>query len=389
MARYQWNDISVLAEDLIAFAWSAPLRDLAATIGISDVGLRKQMVGYGIPLPPQGYWNKVKAGKPVPSMPRPEDRRPGQTGRITVDKRFEEVIPVAQPISSKGPFSSKAVPESLDELYLQELSAIGRIAVPKSLERPHPGLMRLLRAEEKRRMKFAANRWSYDAPRFDTPLANRQLRFMSALFSALSNRGHDGWVRENDGQFDITIQIGDTHIGVEIAISGKVGRRPPQRLTKDLPVTTPLTLYLRPGFDRVISKSWSDDREGKLEDKIASIAASLIVAGEARFRELLREHEAWDERRRTEEEKARLKRIEEMNLARLNNLKTSGELLRQAQDIRALVDRVRLAMLESAVEIDPSALTDWERWALSEADKLDPVLSGQFLSHLHVSSDEE
>lgn len=65
--RYgNWNDILVLPEELIAFAWSAPMRDLAGKLDISDVGLRKQLTNYGVPVPPQGYWNKVHAGKPLP-----------------------------------------------------------------------------------------------------------------------------------------------------------------------------------------------------------------------------------------------------------------------------------------------------------------------------------
>jgi hypothetical protein len=37
--------------NIIAIAWSALMRDLAAKIGISDVGLRKQFVRYGVYVP--------------------------------------------------------------------------------------------------------------------------------------------------------------------------------------------------------------------------------------------------------------------------------------------------------------------------------------------------
>ena len=33
-------------------------------------------------------------------------------------------------------------------------------------------------------------------------------------------------------------------------------------------------------------------------------------------------------------------------------------------------------------DIDAATLQAWERWALEEADKIDPVLSEQFLKHL-------
>lgn len=42
------NDILVLPGDLIAFAWSAPMRDLAAKLELSDVGLKKLLTRCGV-----------------------------------------------------------------------------------------------------------------------------------------------------------------------------------------------------------------------------------------------------------------------------------------------------------------------------------------------------
>jgi hypothetical protein len=46
--------------------WSKPMRDAAAEIGISDVGLKKVCVRHRVPVPPQGYWNKVHSGQTPP-----------------------------------------------------------------------------------------------------------------------------------------------------------------------------------------------------------------------------------------------------------------------------------------------------------------------------------
>lgn len=82
---YARTEVLVLPQDLQDFAWSAPMRDLAAKVGLSDVGLKKLLKANGVVTPPQGYWNRVHAGKPVP-MPaatraasgrdRPHPRRP-------------------------------------------------------------------------------------------------------------------------------------------------------------------------------------------------------------------------------------------------------------------------------------------------------------------------
>ncbi len=45
--------------------WSEPMTTVAVRYGVSDNGLRKRCKALNIPLPPAGYWAKVKAGKPV------------------------------------------------------------------------------------------------------------------------------------------------------------------------------------------------------------------------------------------------------------------------------------------------------------------------------------
>ncbi|ESX29450.1 MULTISPECIES: hypothetical protein [unclassified Mesorhizobium] len=118
----------------------------------------------------------------------------------------------------------------------------------------------------------------------------------------------------------------------------------------------------------------------------SEIAAAIIVAGEKKFRLSLREAEERAERERIEKEKQRQEWLVQLNHERLQNLRTSGELLRQAEDIRALVERVRRAIDDGSADIDASALDAWQRWALAEADRIDPVRSGQILTHLNEPS---
>ena len=43
--------------------WSKPMREAAAEVGISDVGLKKVCIRHRVPVPLQGYWNKIHAGQ--------------------------------------------------------------------------------------------------------------------------------------------------------------------------------------------------------------------------------------------------------------------------------------------------------------------------------------
>lgn len=79
------------------------MRDLAATIGISDVGLKKLLKAHGIVTPPQGHWNRVHADRPVTAPPKPPARGPGESGRVRLDPRFRGHVPEAAPVPEEGP----------------------------------------------------------------------------------------------------------------------------------------------------------------------------------------------------------------------------------------------------------------------------------------------
>jgi len=158
----------------------------------------------------------------------------------------------------------------LDELYDQELKAIGQAAVPKALDRPHRGLVPLLKQEQRRREKVAARAYHWDKPRFDTPLARRRLRILNAIFLALSKRGHDAQAYEHNGEILAAAIVGDTHIGLETAIVGKLRAVVQHGLhlpAPDLPAMTPLALRLRPDFGSELRQSWQDDADGDARDQ--------------------------------------------------------------------------------------------------------------------------
>ena len=180
-------------------------------------------------------------------------------------------------------------------------------------------------------------------------------------------------------------QIGDTYLGLGISIAGKgqsARRASRVATTSDLPARTPLILRLEPNFDGKSGTIWRDDDDGKLESKIGPIAAAIIAASEAKLRRGLLENEERAKQALIDAEKRRQLELEERNKQRLEHLKVSGELLRQAEDIRVLVQRVGRAIAEGAVGVDASVLQSCEKWALAQADRIDPVLSGQFMSHL-------
>lgn len=53
-------------EKLYKEIWEEQVIVVAKRYGISDVALRKRCMKWGIPLPPSGYWARIRAGQNVP-----------------------------------------------------------------------------------------------------------------------------------------------------------------------------------------------------------------------------------------------------------------------------------------------------------------------------------
>ena len=175
------------------------------------------------------------------------------------------------------------------------------------------------------------------------------------------------------------------YLGIYIEVAGKhrtVQVQGRARLAPDFPGPIPLMFSVDPGFDRKNCTTWQDDAKGTLETKIAEIVARIITMGEEKFRRSLREAEERAEEQRRREQKRRQEAIAARNAERLKRLRESGDLLRQARDLRALIARVRDPAVTGSVGVDQSRLEEWEKWAAAEADRLDPVLSGQIMTHL-------
>ena len=72
-------------QELFDLVWEVPMVHLGSQLGLSDVGLRKICVKYGIPLPPRGYWMRKQMGK--------ADERPQLT-----QLQFNPVIELGEPV---------------------------------------------------------------------------------------------------------------------------------------------------------------------------------------------------------------------------------------------------------------------------------------------------
>ena len=58
-------------ETLYQEVWAMPVTEVAKRYKVSDAAIHKVCKSLDIPTPPQGYWAKLRAGKPVKKLPLP------------------------------------------------------------------------------------------------------------------------------------------------------------------------------------------------------------------------------------------------------------------------------------------------------------------------------
>jgi hypothetical protein len=56
-------------------------------------------------------------------------------------------------------------------------------------------------------------------------------------------------------------------------------------------------------------------------------------------------------------------------------------------DIRAYVDAVKTTVASETISISSDAIERWSKWALAEADRIDPVRSARFLEDMESNHD--
>ncbi|PIC01026.1 hypothetical protein [Caulobacter sp. X] len=367
---------------LYDLVWSEPVKTIAQRFGMSDVAFKKYCVRAGVPVPERGYWAKLAAGKPVTRFPLPT-RDPGANDDVRIGPieygKFDAEAELAKPPPEPPVFA-----EHLDAVRSRVERRLGKVKAVRDLTSPCAGLRRLLQDDAKRaaRQQASAYSFSWDSPQFDSGFEKRRLRVLNSLGLGLAKVQVRLDARGRTGR-DVIAAVGDTTIKLQLDHPSAKANQHGEWKVREGPAAD-LRLLVGPVRERAegYRAVWEDDADGKLEDKITSIALEIVVAGEAEYRAgLLRGH-VWAIERRTElareVEKHRIEAERQARERRAAAIKARREHLfgqakdwRTAQDIRGFVAAV---LAQSAKT--PDELAAWADWALLEADALDPVTAG-------------
>jgi hypothetical protein len=378
------EQLVVRRDDLYEQVWSTPMRTLAQSYGLSDVGLAKTCKRLKVPVPGRGYWAKKAAGhavrrKPLPALP------PNAAESLRQAVFTPRPTPI-EPSTASGPVAEQAAFEAMPE---------NLIVVSDTLRSANPLVRKtaqILKPSGARDREYVVD---YQQPHLDVSvsrnLLNRALRIMDAVVKAFEERGWKVSLDSGSG-YDRHRKTYVTVLGHRIAF----GVREPLRKIKNEPAKpirgydgrmyTPyqakyrdepsgrLALVIRQSWGRDVRKSWDESESRRLEDRLNEFMVG-IVAEAVREEEFHREaqerqrvlQEA-EERRRAEERKR------EEEAARIKSLEQQADDWAKSVRIAAYLDAVRSAAGQTGSCTEPGTeLDSWLRWAEEHARRINPL----------------
>lgn len=219
-------------EKLYNEIWEEPVTIVAKRYGISDNALRKRCIKLNIPIPPRGYWEKIRSGQKIkkPSLP----------------KVFGSLRNVVRDSIIKYKYNSK-------ELSDEELLGLGELGllseetkllikekcnntiVKKQLRNPHSLIIKhqeemKLRKQKEKELKENSFRYNFYASRdikytnFKSALPikvseksiNRAYRILDALFKTIEELEGNIYVEPYIGKDSAYIRVGQHFFHFEL-----------------------------------------------------------------------------------------------------------------------------------------------------------------------------
>jgi len=359
-------------EQLYELVWSEAMSRLCKAIGISDVAIAKHCRKAEVPIPERGYWNKLHAGQDVTRTPLP----PRDLATINVIEMGGELPPELRARITGEP-GIEGEPESIDVLTERFRKRLGKVVASRDLTGADPAIAKLLKRDETIRQKIASSSFYWEKPLFESSYERRRLRILNSIFLAFARvGGGSAYIRDREAR-EISIS---GPAGVSITLDSPKKRQARNRRADDADAKDKLELRAEGGRHHPdIVSNWMDDDAGKLEEKLTEIVIGLAIVSERESRRWQAETAEWQRKREAEEAEARRKakekaereereRIATKEKARRDGLLTEAMNWRSAGLIREYVEARRASQVTQAPEFE-----DWARWALEEANRMDPL----------------
>ncbi len=368
-------------KELYDLVWSTAKKNLATQFGVSDVAIGRACRKANIPVPDRGYWARKLSGR-APVRPELPPRFPGSPDRVRIGgdswATYWSVVSPTDPLPPEPVFS-----ETLDSVRDRILGLVRKVAYPRlTVDMAHPVVRQLLLDEEERAKEYANRSYVWYQPRLSTPSDKRRLRIFNALFLALQRVGCRAFLetaRDRRDDAEASVSVGGAFVALRLTEVVEKKRKTEEKPAK--PTRLRLELVSVPQ-DTEMKKAWEDFESERIEQHLRDVVIEILFAGELQYRHSERQQYAWLVERKARQEEAERQRVLEVERkaqelearrqrAEVGRLLSEATSLQRAATIRSYVATVRSR--QGGLGVGPDVVERWAAWALSHADRIDPL----------------
>lgn len=347
--------MKIYREELYRRVWETPVSRLAKEFDISDVGLAKACRKHEIPLPPAGYWTKLRHGKVV-SKPELPNRAPVEIQLKA--HRFRSASSMKK--RADTPTISVDVQPTQSPEQLSPFTAATR----RKLLKTKPDVYGFVGCAE--------------PGLFDCRIGAGEIELVCHLLDAIEKalpqvnvklvKGKERLEVEHEGQ-SLTFKLVEQCTRTEYVVRDKHYKG---WEGKDYVYTFPGTFSLEINGYFEGRKRWADGKRASLSQKLGDFVLGLVAAAQA-LKQRAIEHEV--QRRRFAED-ARLREEREQERRSIEDFRqkllAEATASRESEMILAYLQRVQAQLGDTANGLGPHA-KDWLDLAHRLAGHLDPT----------------
>lgn len=367
-------------EKLYEEVWAKPVVDVAAQYGVSDVAIHKICKSLNVPVPPRGYWSKIRAGAKPKKTPLPKTK--GIT-EIVGTRTFEGVKvsnATTQPLAFLSEGERQQVLLATQQIKLSPENAhlhkkiIAYWSVVKEWNKKH---MRPEGAQKGYSNYNYSNRPPFLAGVISDETLPRVYRILDAIYRQVESLG--GSVNN-----DLSLQVRNEQVYLEVSeaqdeVKHQITRQEAKELLIYEDAERHHTWASKPNirkYDYVFNgklricirkgRYFRDTDTANIESRLGDILIELYEESEV----VRLDREAREEAKRKQEEEERLR--QERRKRYNEEVDRTIALTNLAQDYdTACKIRAFISALESAENIDEELID----WAKKKADWFDPIIA--------------
>lgn len=376
-------------EKLYNEVWAEPIAIVAQRYNISDTGLSKHCMRFGIPLPYRGYWAKINGGATLqkPSLPAVTGELRKYVRNYAIKYRTDIDTLTDSELMSDEEFN---LLREETKTFIRELCS--NIQVKSQLRDPHnlieehkeEVVYRRKRDKELKQASFNSKYYTSVKSKYrdNKPILpinvrgsniNRVYRILDSIIKTL---------KEMEGYTQVSIEAGedtgyfavmraDFHFKIREEVKKKETAK-----NDDTQFYLVLTMSASSWFEKASSQEmeFKDTNDELLEDQVGKIIYSMFVVANRLYAldllEARKQNREW-------EEQERLKRLEQMRKGELKELKLLEEISYdwdKAQRIRRFADDIESKVNTYTDKEKKEKILDWIKWARDKADWIDPLI---------------